>query len=248
MCAKQNACNYFVLGECGRYPLYIKTQKTCIKFWLKILKMKQSRLVKKCYDMLMMDDSAGFQNWVSSIRNCLQTAGYGYVWVNQSVQNETYFLKSFDTRLKDIFLQKWNESIQNNHKLQSYIAYKSGFKYETYLNVLDIKKFRAIYVNFKTSCHTLEIEKGRHQHIPRENRLCKLCSDRVIEDEYHFLLCCSFYSNIRQQYIPDKYLVNVNLHKFNLLLSSENENVIKAVSSYLLHAFKVRQEFLNAVK
>ena len=39
--------------------------------------------------------------------------------------------------------------------------------------------------------HKLEIESGRFHNIPRENRLCKLYKQGVVESEFHFLLCCN---------------------------------------------------------
>ena len=36
--------------------------------------------------------------------------------------------------------------------------------------------------------------------LVRENRFCKLCNQNVIENEYHFMLCCFEYRNIRIKY------------------------------------------------
>ena len=32
------ASNLGVIGDCGRYPMFIETRKRAIKYWLKILK------------------------------------------------------------------------------------------------------------------------------------------------------------------------------------------------------------------
>lgn len=69
MCVKQRASNMAVLGDCGRHPLYIAAAKKCIKYWLKIVKMKENRLVKKCYLMLMNLDEKGQNNWATEIKN-----------------------------------------------------------------------------------------------------------------------------------------------------------------------------------
>ena len=42
------ANNYAVLGECGRFPLYIETGKRALKYWNKILHMPEHRYVHKC--------------------------------------------------------------------------------------------------------------------------------------------------------------------------------------------------------
>jgi len=51
---------------------------------------------------------------------------------------------------------------------------------------------------FRLSVHSLEIETGRHSNISRENRLCTKCNLRMIENEYHFILVCPLYIEIRK--------------------------------------------------
>ncbi|XP_045167413.2 RAB6A-GEF complex partner protein 2-like [Mercenaria mercenaria] len=57
--------------------------------------------------------------------------------------------------------------------------------------------------NSRIGSHDLEIETGRHRKIERENRLCRKCNKNIIEDEFHFLLCCEFYSELRMMNGPD---------------------------------------------
>ena len=40
----------------------------------------------------------------------------------------------------------------------------------------------------------------RQTWLPRENRLCTHCSNRVVEDEFLFLTECNKYNNIRETY------------------------------------------------
>jgi len=42
-------CNDSVLGDCGRYLMYILSCKRMVCYWLKILKMPKYRYVYKCY-------------------------------------------------------------------------------------------------------------------------------------------------------------------------------------------------------
>ena len=245
MCAKQKAPNFAVLGDCARYPLYIESYRRSLKYWLKIIKMQNSRYIKKCYNMMLIDDSQGFTNWVTNIRLLLERHGFGIVWQNQMVNSESLFIKQFVSRIKDCYLQDWNASITENSKLINYKMYKNNIDFERYLDVLDIRKFRYLYVNFRLGCHELEIEKGRYRNVPRLNRICVLCSSNSVEDEYHFLLCCEKYADIRSQFIPRKYRENPTRHKFNMLMSSKNEITIKAIATYLMHAFKERSRRIN---
>ena len=70
---------------------------------------------------------------------------------------------------------------------------------------------RKVISQLRCSNHPLAIEKGRQKRpkIPREERICILCDNQVIEDEEHFLLRCDTYSILREEYrmnfenIPD---------------------------------------------
>ena len=54
---------------------------------------------------------------------------------------------------------------------------------------------------FRLSSHTLEIEGGRYHGIPRIERKCRLCSLKSAENEYHFLLVCPNYYDLRRKYL-----------------------------------------------
>jgi hypothetical protein len=60
--------------------MYIISNKRCIKYWLRIIKMPNDRLVKKCYLMMFNDVIQGHDNWVTSLGKNLQSHGFGYVW------------------------------------------------------------------------------------------------------------------------------------------------------------------------
>ena len=56
---------------------------------------------------------------------------------------------------------------------------------------------------FRVSAHNLYIERGRHSGKARNNRICKCCSRNGIEDEYHFILVCPCFSEVRQKLIKN---------------------------------------------
>lgn len=178
------SCNA-VLADCGRFPVQIEASKRCLKFWIRLLGLPNDRYVKKCYIMLKYFDQLGFKNWATDIKEKLCQNGFGYVWEQQRVDNPKYFLTVYVNRLKDQYLQTWNNECLQNKKLSSYVQFKQNFEVEKYLLVVDVLKFRSSLAIFRTSAHQLMIEKGRHMNIPKESRYCKFC-DKLIETEYHF--------------------------------------------------------------
>ena len=141
--------------------------------------------------------------------------------------------------MKDQFYVDWKHRIAENRKLILYHQFKTKFYTETYLDVLKVRKFRSLFASFRIACHPLEIEKGRHYNIEKDLRTCRVCRDTV-EDEYHFLLICPYYKDIREKYLPIKYILNPNLHKFNILMSNTNATIIRQLSLFLYYAFEKR--------
>ena len=109
------------------------------------------------------------------------------------------------------------------------------FCYEKYLNVL-FSKARNILAKFRCSAHNQMIGQGRFINVERSNRICQFCHMNCIEDEYHFLLVCPVYRDLRQKY----YYTWASINKFKLLLTSKSETIIKQLGYYLIHAFQKR--------
>ena len=137
------ASNLGVIGDCGRFPMSIETRKRAIKYWLKILKLPDEKYVKKCYNMLHHFDDVGHTNWVTNIKDIFFTYGFGYVWESQMIRNKKGFLNLLIQRMKDHFLIEWKDGINGNRKLCDYANFKIQFGYETFLDILKVRKFRS---------------------------------------------------------------------------------------------------------
>ena len=114
------------------------------------------------------------------------------------------------------------------------------FCYEKYLDVL-IPKARNILTNFRCSAHNLMTEHGRFIDVEMYNRICQFCNMNCFEDVYHFLLVCPVYRDLRQNIFFEKYFyTRASINKFNLLLTSKSETIIKQFGHYLIQAFPRR--------
>ena len=56
-----------IYGESGRYPLYVHTYTRCIKYWLNLVRMPDSRLPSRSYRMLYDLHYKNKNNWVSYV-------------------------------------------------------------------------------------------------------------------------------------------------------------------------------------
>ena len=78
--------------------------------------------------------------------------------------------------------------------------------------------------------------------IPFEERRCTSC--QTLEDEFHFVLECSRYNDLRTIYIPNYYRRRPNMFKLVELFKSENKKIQINLSLHAFKAFKVREQFV----
>ena len=95
-----------------------------------------------------------------------------------------------------------------------------------------------------TNC-SLHAETGWHRQIPRQDRKCILCNINDEEDEYHFILICPFYNNIRNTHIPRYFRPCLCMFKYVHLLNETSKQVLDKLSSFCLKVFKLRIEHFN---
>ena len=78
------------------------------------------------------------------------------------------------------------------------------------------------------------IETGRHKKIDLEETMCKMCSQKRVEDERHFLQECPAYNKVRKSLLkhvdPNEDDLN---NQFIQLMASSNKNVIYDIARYL---------------
>ena len=99
---------------------------------------------------------------------------------------------------------------------------------EKYLQILSNDSLRKHLSSFRLVSHRLEIEMGRHNNIPREQRFCKVCNMQQTESEYPFLLVCPAYNDLRVKFLPRYYMSWPTLHKFDNL--GDREPIIVIIS------------------
>ena len=75
------------------------------------------------------------------------------------------------------------------------------------------------FCRFRILNHKLPIESGRWQNVDRNMRICNLCDKKEIGDEFHYILECNYFNNIRNKYIDNHYRKRQNIIKFGELMS-----------------------------
>lgn len=170
----------------------------------------------------------------------MENLGFTHVWLNQGVENEILFIALLKQRLNDTYIQNWNASIDESSRATTYKLF-SDFGFKDYLKIIKIRKFRIALTRLRLSAHRLSIETGRWHKpnkIPRNERKCQICNS--IEDEFHFILECTNYNDIRKKYIKKHFWKNPNIPKFIELLTTDNVSTLKKLSTFVFKAFEIR--------
>ena len=140
--------------------------------------------------------------------------------------------------MQDIAVQTWYENFHNNSKVSWLSEIKKELKFEPYLGIILVKRYRVALCKFRCANHNLNVEVGRHNEIEKCNRFCKYCKDKgiyICEDEQHMLIECEQYAGLRIKYdIP----LNGNVNTFRNLLLSTNEKELRNMAAFIYNAFK----------
>jgi hypothetical protein len=150
------------------------------------------------------------KNWAYAIKLILDESGLIFVWENQ--YNIQVDFKAIKFRILSLYYEKWYTLINNSPRLDTYSLFKHTFDLEKYLSVIKEPKYRIALSRFRTSSHNLAIEYGRYRNIPRNERFCENCKFNQIVDEYHFLLICPKFSDLRKRYLK-RYTTHCRLSK-----------------------------------
>ena len=86
--------------------------------------------------------------------------------------NLAQFNTKAEKNIREKVIHFWGKYKKNENaaRMQFYNEIKTQFCFENYLDLPNLSQ-RRIITKFRCSDHTLEIEKGRHNKIPREERV-----------------------------------------------------------------------------
>ena len=90
-------------------------------------------------------------------------------------------------------VREWKNSVNEKPKLCLYKSYKEHFLPEKYVTLNLLPFERSVTAQLQFGILPLHIETGRFRNIRVENRLCTLCNNNQVEDEFHFLFFCPLY-------------------------------------------------------
>ncbi len=220
---KSNTNTSMIYVETGRYPLSIHIKACIIKYWIKLINSEPNRLIYIIYQEMLRNTEQ--YKWIEYVRKTLQCHGFGYVWDRQQVDDSKTFMHIFEQRSKDMFIQQCFTDMNNSSRCRLYREIQTTYGTVPYISCNINANLRMYYSKLRLSSHKLMVERGRwaKPQIQYTDRRCTLCDSGDIEDEYHIILLCDYFSDIRTKYIKQYYYRRPSMQKFIDLMNTSNK-------------------------
>ena len=243
LCVSDKTPNTLAYGETGRYALYVDATMSAIRYWLKVLKMPNTRFPKQCLlHMTNMMERRGqycyITPWAKKVKDCLIKHGYEQVWNDKGARNERILLTELKSKLVDEFKQEWHQKLLDSDRFAFYRSFKQSFFKEQHLDNITIKRFRDTFTRFRLGLNELGVNKrfsGQH------NKNCPFCPSSF-EDEHHFMFICPKYQHLRLKYLSNN--INFITHESNVhnIFEIKDEQKQRALGMYIFYSLKLREE------
>ena len=109
-----------------------------------------------------------------------------------------------------------------------------------------------MHTKFRLSDHTLAMEEGRRKRpfVPREQRMCPLCSLEV-ENEIPILVYCNKYDFTREPFyqkladVFPEFISLDELGKFVYLMSQEDDKITEQIVTLIYNMLEMREQLLH---
>ena len=233
-------------GELGQYPISISTKARMIGFWQRIINGKTDKISYKLYKILLAihQQDLFHSKWLLSIKNILHECDKEQVWSNQEAPLN--ISKIVKLKLIEMYKSSWKESVFQSPKCLNYRIFKYNFGHEKYFVVLPDDLALAFF-HFRSLNHKFPIEWGRYEGIAQDDRICELCSLHKLGDEYHHVLECSYFDDLRTLYLPRDLFFRPNTVMFENLMCSNDTHRLFKVSKYCKVVLKTFQEIFRNI-
>jgi hypothetical protein len=181
--------NFMIYGEIGAYPMFVYIKLRMVNYWSKLINGKDNKLSLILYKYMYIKNvhanHGQYQSsWFDSVKSILDNCGFSNIWESQGNFNSTWLNITLKLKLFYKFQQEWRSNMENSLK-------------------------RLYYKLF-----LLPIETGRWNGIYHGNRLCNICTDAEIGDEFLCILQCKSLENERKLHMRQYFSCRINTLKF----------------------------------
>ena len=129
-------------------------------------------------------------------------------------------------------MRNWHDRTNNSSKANFYQTVMQ-FQFQPYLENINVYKYIQALRKLRVFSHILAIECGRWARPTRIHigeRRCVNCN--FLADEFHFVIECNMYTNLRIQYLPKYNWERPSMYKFVELVNTTSIKLLRNLSVY----------------
>lgn len=215
-------------GEIGWLPVKYRIYLNKLRLWNRLINMPQERLSKQIFlDIYNINEN----NWTRELYNIFRQIEMLHVFYDKNVCDLDVCKKKFT----ELAYNEWKELVIGKPKLRTYVKFKKELCIEKYILNIRNKYERSMVAKLRCGILQLHVESGRFNQTSLENRICNICNDGNIEDEFHFICKCTEYSNERNKLFSQHEVKNNNFRnfsdedKFIYILENSNRDLAKFI-------------------
>ena len=172
--------NLISRAEVGKYPIQFKVWSQMIKYFIRVAQGTRNIIVNDAFACAIAQNT----RWIQTAMRLLKVNGFYDAFLYPHDINKDSFKKTFMKRCQDNYLQelRFSEGTKINEYLN--LQENENYQYQSYLEKIRIVEHRKTVTKLRAGITCLSVEKGRHQNLLREKRVCPVC-ENGIEDLKH---------------------------------------------------------------
>ena len=234
-----------VYGELGRHKLIKLVESRMVTFWGRIVNGDGNKLSCMMYKYLRVLHDKGIYTspWLLKIKSIFEKTGIPFIWntpFSSTNGNNTHYCHNLNLpwlkitinrKLDDIYKQEWCVEVDSNTQCKIYRIFKMNLTFEKYLVKLPFRN-RLSLCRLRCNNSKIPTVTGRYRNIVFHDRLCTLCDQEKLGDEFHYFFECKAFSQERKKYIPPYFRKNPNTLKMEDLFQTSNGKTLLKISLF----------------
>ena len=171
----------------------------------------------------------------------LDLTGFSYVFYLDDFTDCKNLQNAIWVKLSDIAYTSMQAEFSEYKTLCYYNCFKLNPGRELYLVNVENSKYRTALSRFRLGCHNLYYDLFRQTKKERYENYCPCCGLNCKEDEYHLLLSCKAFDDLRDDIL---HTPTPNMYTFIKLMSDNTQDGLFLLAKFIFLAFERRRRIL----
>ena len=183
----QTTANEVVQGELGWWTVKARLDFLRLVYFGKLTREREG-VVCSVFREAREKADRGQKGWGLYTKQLMRDLGLEEEWVVGEVGDLRRWREKVKDKIQDREWRQWRAGMVGKVTLDRYRRIKTRLKAETFLkrNRAGVRRL----IRLRVGTERLQIVRGRHRGVKREERRCLVCCSGAVEDEEHFIEEC----------------------------------------------------------